>query len=212
VTTTALPLSRERILDCAVRLADRDGLDATSLRKVAAELGVHVTSLYNHVATKDALLDGVLEELFANAGLPLGEMPWQDWVREFMQGIAQLARDHPGAFAVLLRRPVQGARANATFEAGLEAFARAGMDVRESYTAVKSISLAALGCCMEVAEPVTDDSPRTDVAALPEKDFPVIHQLTEVVDEVDIVEALTEVLVAGFAQRLQPAPPKRKRS
>ena len=201
-TAAVLPLSRERILACAVRMADRDGLDATSLRKVAAELGVHVTSLYNHLETKEALLDGVLEELFATAGLPVGEMPWEAWVRDFMTGIARLAREHPGAFAVLLRRPVQGARANATFEAGLEAFTRAGMDVRDAYAAVKSISLAALGCCIEVAEPLTDDSPRTDLAALPEKDFPVLHQITAVADDVDIVEALTEVLVAGFANRL----------
>jgi AcrR family transcriptional regulator len=210
--TTTLPLSRDRILDCAVRVADRDGLDGASLRKVAAELGVHVTSLYNHVETKDALLDGVLEQLFATAGLPVDEMPWEDWVRSFMRGIARLAQEHPGAFGVLLRRPVQGARANATFEAGLEAFTRAGMDVREAYAAVKSISLAALGCCIEVAEPLTDDSPRTDVTALPEKDFPVLHQITAVADDVDILDALTEVLVAGFGQRLGPAPRTRRRS
>jgi AcrR family transcriptional regulator len=197
---TPLPLSRERILRCAVAVADRDGLDAASLRKVAGELGVHVTSLYNHVATKDALLDGIVEELLGGAGLPVGELPWEQWVREFIEGVARLAREHPGAFAVLLRRSVQGPRANATFEAGLEAFQRAGMDLRASYAAVKSISLAVLGCCLEQASAAKGEELATDPSALPRKDFPVLHEVIAAAEEVDLVVALTELLVAGLAQ------------
>jgi AcrR family transcriptional regulator len=185
-----------------VRVADRDGLDAASLRKVAAELGVHVTSLYNHLATKDALLDGVVEELFASAALPVGDLPWEQWVREFVGGVARMARTHPGAFAVLLRRPAQGPRANATFEAGLAAFHRAGMDPRESYAAVKSISLAVLGCCVEQAFLATGEGPTTDLSSLPQQDFPELHEITSVAEDVDIVAALSELLVAGLAQRL----------
>ncbi|MCU1587063.1 MAG: transcriptional regulator, TetR family, partial [Frankiales bacterium] len=69
--TAAEPLSRDRILRCALAVSDRDGLEATSLRRVAAELGVHVTSLYHHVPTKEALLDGLVEELLGSADLPL---------------------------------------------------------------------------------------------------------------------------------------------
>jgi AcrR family transcriptional regulator len=200
--TAPLPLSRDRILRCAVRVADRDGLDAASLRKVAGELGVHVTSLYNHVATKDALLDGLVEELLGGAGLPVGAVPWEQWVREFVGGVTRLAGEHPGAFAVLLRRPVQGPRANATVEAGLEAFQRAGLDARDSYAAVKSISLAVLGCCLEQASAASDEELATDLSALPRKDFPLLHEVAEVAEDVDVVAALTELLVAGLAQRL----------
>ena len=59
--TATTPLSRDRILACAVRVADRDGLEAASLRRIAGELGVHVTSIYHHVPTKEALLDGIVE-------------------------------------------------------------------------------------------------------------------------------------------------------
>ena len=66
------PLTRERILRTAVAMADQDGLDAVTLRRIAAELGVHVTSLYNHVPTRDAVTDGIVETLLEEAGLPAG--------------------------------------------------------------------------------------------------------------------------------------------
>jgi AcrR family transcriptional regulator len=203
VTTSApLPLSRERILQCAVRIADRDGLDAASLRKVAIELGVHVTSLYNHVPTKEALLDGVVDQLFAAADLPLGEVAWEQWVRGFVTAVSGLAYDHPGAFALLLRRPVQGPGALATFEAGLAAFRRAGLDVTESYGAVKTVALAVLGCCLERASAATGEGEVSDLTDLSWQEFPLMHQITSVVEDVDVVELLTEVLVAGLAQRI----------
>jgi AcrR family transcriptional regulator len=203
VTTAPLPLSRDRILRCAVQVADRDGLDAASLRKVAGELGVHVTSLYNHVPTKEALLDGVVEELFGTVDLPLGEVPWEQWVRRFVSAVAQIAREHPGAFAVLLRRPVQGGEALGTFEAGLAAFHRAGMDVPQAYEAVKTVSLAVLGCCVEQSYAASGDAQSTDVASLSWQAFPLVHQVSTLEDQdIDVVTALAEVLVAGLAHRL----------
>ena len=205
--TTTLPLSRDRILDVAVRVADRDGLDATSLRKVAAELGVHVTSLYNHLPTKDALLDGVAEELMAKADLPVGEIRWEDWVRRFVAGMAQLANAHPGAFEVLMRRPLQGPRALATFESALEALCREGMATPQAYGALKAVTVAVLGCCVEQAA-LDEEFPTTDLSRLPDQDFPVLHQIVGVVDDVDVVATLTEMLVGGIAALL----PKKKRS
>ena len=183
-------------------VADRDGLEAASLRRVATELRVHVTSLYNYVATKEALLDGVVEELFAGADLPLGDIEWEQWVRRFIGAVAGLAREHPGAFAVLLRRPVQGPRATATFEAGLAAFQRAGMDPRESYASVKSVALAVLGCCMEQAFAAAGSELSTDVASLSWRDFPLLHEVATTADDVDLVVALEELLVSGLEQRL----------
>ena len=206
--TTALPLSRDRILDVAVRVADRDGLDGTSLRKVAAELGVHVTSLYNHLPTKDALLDGVAEDLMARADLPVGEVRWDDWVRRFVAGLSQLAAEHPGAFEVFMRRPVQGPRALATFEAALEALCREGMATAQAYSALKAVTVAVLGCCVEQSTPMDDETPATDLTRLPDKEFPVLHQIVGLADDVDVVGTLTEMLVGGIAALL---PSKKKR-
>jgi AcrR family transcriptional regulator len=204
--TAPLPLSRDRILQCALAVADRDGLDATSLRRVATELGVHVTSLYNHVATKEALLDGIVEELLGSADLPRGVVPWERWVRQFVDEVAALSRTHAGSFAVLLRRPVQGARATATFEAGLAAFQRAGLDDRGCFAAVKSVALSVVGCCVEQAYAgAGGEDLRTDVESLSWQDFPVLHRVTEFAEDVDLVPTLREILVAGLAAQVRAA-------
>ena len=207
-----LPLSRDRILRCAVEVADRDGLDAASLRKVAGELGVHVTSLYNHVATKDALLDGLAEQLLTSSELPVGDVTWEEWVRGFVAAVARAAQEHPGAFAILVRRPAQGAAANATFESGLAAFCDAGFDVPAAYGAVKSVVLSVMGCCLELSAAASGaEEVRTDVDSLSWRDFPLLHQVVQVVDDVDLVATLADVLVAGFAAQLGTSPKRKSR-
>jgi len=59
------PLSRARVLDAAVELADREGIDAVSMRRLGQELGVEAMSLYTHVRSKDDLLDGMAEAVVA---------------------------------------------------------------------------------------------------------------------------------------------------
>ena len=90
-------LTRDRILQTAVRLADRDGPDAVTLRRIAGELGVHVTSLYNHVPTREAVTDGIVELLLDEAKLPTGPVAWDEWVRRFVDGVVGVAATHPGA-------------------------------------------------------------------------------------------------------------------
>src|SRR6476620_2165773 len=142
-------LTRERILQTAVRLADSDGPDAVTLRKIAGELGVHVTSLYNHVPTRDAVTDVIVELLLDEAKLPLGPVAWEDWVRQFVAGFTGIAATNPGAFHALQQGPVQGARAAASFEIALTAFAEAGFSAEDGFAAIKSASYLALMIGME---------------------------------------------------------------
>ena len=58
-----IPLTRERVLKAAIALADRDGAEALSMRKLGQELGVEAMSLYNHISNKDDLLDGVVDAM-----------------------------------------------------------------------------------------------------------------------------------------------------
>ncbi len=197
--TTPIALSREKILACAVHIADQDGLDAASLRRVATALNVHVTSLYNHVPTKEALLDGIAEELIAAAGFPLADLPWEHWVRQFADAFASIAKNHPGAFAVLLRRPIQGARAAATFEAGLAGFSRAGMDPTEALGAVRSVALALLGCCAELAHLAAGHDLATDMTPLSPDKFPHLNRGAALQDDTAVLTTLTDILVAGLA-------------
>ena len=70
MATKRKPLSRERILEAGLALADEDGIDALSMRKLGQSLGFEAMSLYNHVANKDDLLDGMLDLVLAEMEPP----------------------------------------------------------------------------------------------------------------------------------------------
>jgi len=74
-------LTREKVLDAAMALASVDGLDGLSMRRLARTLGVEAMSLYNHVANKTDLLDGIAERVFAQVEPADPAMPWAQRVR-----------------------------------------------------------------------------------------------------------------------------------
>jgi AcrR family transcriptional regulator len=78
-TKPRTPLSRERVLQAAVALADERGVEELTMRKLAKELGVEAMSLYNHVANKDDLLDGMVDIVFSEIDPPV---PGGDWKAE----------------------------------------------------------------------------------------------------------------------------------
>ena len=75
------PLSRKRVLDAAIALADDGGIDALSMRRLARELGVEAMSLYNHVANKDEILDGIVEVIAGETELPPDGTEWKAAIR-----------------------------------------------------------------------------------------------------------------------------------
>jgi AcrR family transcriptional regulator len=196
-------LTRERILQAAVRLADRDGPDAVTLRKIAGELGVHVTSLYNHVPTREAVTDGIVELLLDEAKLPTGPVAWDDWVRQFTDAVVGIAGTHPGAFHALQQRPVQGARATASFEVALAAFRDAGFDAADAFAAVKTVSFLALMIGTERSMAARGETPETQLDELPAESFPLVRSVaTDAADHEKVWAFGVETLIAGLRTRL----------
>ncbi len=74
-------LNRERVLKAAIRLADKDGIEALSMRRLAKDLGVEAMSLYNHVANKDELLSGIADVAANEVELPADETDWKAAIR-----------------------------------------------------------------------------------------------------------------------------------
>ena len=74
-------LTRERILRAAVDLADEQGLDALSMRGLAAQLGAGAMSLYNHVQNRDDLIDGILDLLVDQIEVPPDDTDWRTSIR-----------------------------------------------------------------------------------------------------------------------------------
>jgi AcrR family transcriptional regulator len=195
-------LTRDRILACAVGMADREGLDAVTMRRIATELGVHVTSLYNHVDTREAVTDGIVESLLDQAHLPASQVDWEEWVRSFFAAMGDTATRHPGAFAALSRRPVQGARAAASFEIALAAFSRAGLSPGDAYNAVKATALTALMVGMERSISARGELLETVIEALPPESFPRFHSLLGDPDPTAAWAFSLETLVAGLRTQI----------
>ena len=196
-------LTRERILATAIGIADRDGFEAATLRRIATELGVHVTSLYNHVPTRDAVTDGIVERLIEEAKLPLTPVGWEEWVRTFFWAIGAVAATHPGAFTALHRRPVQGPHAAASFEIALAAFSEAGLPAQETYSAMKATSLMALSVGMERAMTVQQLTMETVLDDLPAEQFPQILRAARISDPEAAWSFSLEVLVAGLQAQIR---------
>jgi AcrR family transcriptional regulator len=194
-------LTRQNIVTTALTLADREGLEAVTLRRIAGKLGVHVTSLYNHVPTKEAVLDGMIERLIAEADLPTGPIAWEEWIRRFAASLRAVALRHPGAFATLHHRPVQGPEASASMEAALASFRAAGFGVVEAYSAVKSTVHAVLGLVLEDLASLKTPGLRTDVSILPPERFPQLHAANAIAARANPSNYLIDALIAGFAVR-----------
>lgn len=118
-------LSRERILATALRLADLDGLERASLRRVADELGVTPMALYRHVAGKDDLLDGLADLLYAELEerAPSGDW-WEDLVT-LARATRRSLLKHPSAVS-LFARPIVGPHGQRLADRLLGALRRAG--------------------------------------------------------------------------------------
>lgn len=101
-TKARVPLSRERILRAALELADANGIESLSMRKLGQKLGFEAMSLYNHVANKDDVLDGILDLVLAETSPPSPDGEWSAALRESAISVHQALRRHPWACNLLM--------------------------------------------------------------------------------------------------------------
>jgi len=94
-TRPRLPLSRERILHAALELADKGGIESLTMRKLGQVLGFEAMSLYNHVANKDDVLDGILDLVLAESEPPSPTGDWDTAIRESAVSVHGVLRRHP---------------------------------------------------------------------------------------------------------------------
>jgi TetR/AcrR family transcriptional regulator, tetracycline repressor protein len=122
-------LTRAVVVDRALQLADADGLEALTIRKLATDLGVTPMALYWHFRSKDELLEGLAERVWSELDLRLDSAaPWPDQLRGLLESLLRVLRTHPAASAVLMHSEKQGeAWANAT-EVTLDVLRSAGFD------------------------------------------------------------------------------------
>jgi AcrR family transcriptional regulator len=126
--TYRAPLNRDRVLRAAVDLADRGGISALSMRKLGEALGVEAMSLYNHVANKSDLLDGMIDIVFSEIDLPSGG-DWRAALRRRAISARQVLRRHPWAIGLMESRTSPGPAALRHHDTVLGFLRRGGFSV-----------------------------------------------------------------------------------
>lgn len=98
------PVTRDRILDAALALADEGGLDALTMRRIGKALDVEGMALYNHVANKDDILDGIVERVLSEIPVPSVEGDWKDEMRSRAIAARRVFLRHPWAIGLIEAR------------------------------------------------------------------------------------------------------------
>ena len=122
-----VPLSRERILDAAIALADAEGTEALSMRRLGRAMGVEAMSLYRHVADKGDILDGIIERVLESIELPALDEEWRAAMHRRARSARTVFSRHPWAIGLLESRASNSSpRRLAYFDTILGVLRRAG--------------------------------------------------------------------------------------
>lgn len=184
------PLSREAIVDAALRIIDRDGALAFSMRKLADELGVGAGAVYWHVENKEQLLQLVFDRVIGELAMPEPDRKtWREQVKEAARDEREMMRRHPGIAQLSLGRIPVGPNAVRYMEWHLALLRAGGLSDRVAALAGDLIYLY-VGAfsyeeCIGMAVPTEGDgSPRDFIgeltayfASLPPERFPNLSEL-----------------------------------
>jgi AcrR family transcriptional regulator len=182
-STAQLPLSRERILQVALQKADKEGIEALSMRKLAQELGVKAMSLYNHVANKDAMVDGMVDRVVGEIELPSRAVDWKTAMRQRAISAHTVLLRHPWATLALMSRINVGPAMLCYVDATLACLVEAGFSypmADYAWNALDShiygFTLQALNFPFDAEEYAA--AAKDYVAMIPPEKYPYLNQLT----------------------------------
>jgi AcrR family transcriptional regulator len=122
-------LNRERVLEAAIVLADASGIESLTMRKLGVELGVEAMSLYNHVANKTDLLDGMIDAVFGEIGLPPEGPDWKTAMRRRGIAVREALSRHRWAIGLMESRATPGVATLRHHDAVIGVLRRAGFTV-----------------------------------------------------------------------------------
>ena len=202
-------LSRDVILDRALAVADAEGIDAVSVRRLARELGVTPMALYWHFDDKNALLHALGDRLLGGLDLTLDErVPWLQQLRAIVVSLTAVLRAHPSAAALIGSLPdTASENALRAIEAALDILRRAGFSPEEAAHITRQIVRTTTS--MVIAEPDTIADPdkpgggsEAVLRALPPERFPRVIEaagpLSAPQDPESFYDLVIELILAGI--------------
>lgn len=163
-------LSRKRVLEAAVRLVDREGLDKLSMRRLGEELGVEAMSLYRHVASKADLLDGIHGAILQEMPAPTLGGSWREDLRMLARSLRQVLRRHPAALPLFATRPALAPGSLLLVEIVLGMFREAGFSPDRALSALQTVFTFVVGQALLRFR--ADPEPGQPGGALALEDFP----------------------------------------
>ena len=158
-TQTRTPLSKERVLRAAVELADSSGIEAVTMRKLAAALSVEAMSLYYHVASKEQLLDGMVDAVIAEIEDECGgftvptDVKWKAALRKRIMTAREVMLRHRWAPEVLETRTTMSARMISHFDTVLGILIEGGFSYDIGHHAMHALGSRVLGFNQELFKP-----------------------------------------------------------
>jgi AcrR family transcriptional regulator len=160
-----IPLNRERVLSAAIALADESGLESLSMRKLADRLGVEAMSLYNHIANKNDLLEGIVEAAAGEIVTPADDVDWKKAIHEVAISCHETLLRHPWASGLWMGTSPGPARMRYG-DSLLGAFRGAGFSKDLTYHAYHIVESYVLGFTTQVLNfRAVDESQFEDVVA-----------------------------------------------
>jgi AcrR family transcriptional regulator len=172
-TKPRIPLSRERVLRSAVAFADQGGIASLSMRKLGDALGVEAMSLYNHVANKSELLDGMVDLVFSEIDLPSGGAGWKTAMRQRAVSARQALSRHRWAIGLMESRASPGPATLRHHDAVIGSLRHAGFSIEMAAHAYSALDSYIYGFALQEASLPFDTAEETaEVAEMIFKEFP----------------------------------------
>ena len=183
-TGARTPLNRERVLRAAVAFADESGIATLSMRKLGEVLGVEAMSLYNHVASKGDLLDGMIDLVFSEIDLPSGAAGWKTAMRQRAASARQVLSHHRWAIGLMESRSSPGPATLRHHDAVIGCLREAGFPVALAAHAFAVLDSYIYGFALQEATLPFDTGRETSelaqaiLAPFPVGEYPHLAELT----------------------------------
>jgi AcrR family transcriptional regulator len=199
-------LSRQRVLAAALAIVDREGLGAISMRRLGDELGVEAMSLYNHVANKADLLDGIFEAVLAELPPPRRTSSWSSALRGGARGLRHVLRAHPAVIPIFTTRPAVTPASLVHVESALLTLRNAGFSVHDALSVFQIVVAYVVGHTAQAYPPGSPEGRSSPAyAELDAKRFPTVREIAAALAHHDLDREFNiglEALIAGFEVRL----------
>ena len=157
VPRRAAALSRDEIVRAAIKVADAEGPDAISMRRIARELNAGTMSLYWHVASKEELLDLMIDSVQGEQLTPEPSGDWRADLRALTRSARAALHRHPWMVDFIGGRPPVGPKSLQSIERALASLDGLGLDKGTVFTIVQTVSTYALGTVMREAQEVNGE-------------------------------------------------------